>query len=148
MKKKTVSMTACFIFGLMLMMLNTSAFAIQGHGSNEKPKMTIPATTVDILTAVDKRVKDLENIISAKTLDKVHVTAFEIRDLLLALPEKPNSLADAGKTTLKSSLTKIKQQAGLLDKYGDSNDMAQTKAVFGKFKQEIEKIKKIPGLKP
>lgn len=145
MKKKMVIMTACLILGLML---NTSVFAIKGHESNEKPKMTIPATAGEIFTAVDKRVKDLENIITANTLDKVHVAAFEIRDLLLALPEKPNTLADAGKTALKSSLTKIKQQAGLLDKYGDSNDMAQTKAVFGKFKQEIEKIKKMPGLKP
>lgn len=145
MKKKMVIMTACLILGLML---NTSVFAKQGHESNEKPKMTIPATAGEIFTAVDKRVKDLENIIAANTLDKVHVAAFEIRDLLLALPEKPNTLAESGKTALKSSLTKIKQQAGLLDKYGDSNDMAQTKAVFGKFKQEIEKIKKMPGLKP
>lgn len=145
MKKKMMTLIVCLSLGLML---HTSVFAKQGHESNENLELAIPATAGEIFTAVDKRVKDLENIIAANTLDKVHVSAFEIRDLLLAMPDKTNTLADAEKTTLKSSLNKIKQLAGLLDKYGDTKDMAQTKAVFGKFKEEIEKIKKMPGLKP
>ncbi|MBA4367791.1 MAG: hypothetical protein C0403_09155 [Desulfobacterium sp.] len=145
MKKKMMIVIACFILGLML---DASVFAKQGHESNDNPKMAIPATASEIFTAVDMRVKDLENIIAANTLEKVHVAAFEIRDLLLALPEKPNTLSEEGKKALKSSLRIIKQQAGLLDKYGDANDMAQTKAVFRKYKEEIEKIKKMPDLKP
>ena len=147
MRIKMMTTTACLSLGLMLA-LGPSAFAKQGHESGENMKLKIPAAVAEILSAVDVRIGDLEKTIAANTLDKVHVTAFEIRDLLLALPDKPNTLSAEGKTALSSSLNKIKQQASLLDKYGDSGDLAQTKAVFGKFKDEIAKIKQLPGLKP
>lgn len=133
--------------GLFAGLIGTHTFAQQGHESAEKMKMQIPASTDEILAAVGSRTLDLEKTIEAKALAKVHVAAFEIRDLLLALPEKPNSLSAEEKTALTASLKKIKQQAGLLDKYGDAGDLPQTKAVFGKLKEEIEKIKQIPGLK-
>jgi hypothetical protein len=144
MRKNMKIVLAC----LPLVIVSICAFAQQGHESTENTKMTVPATVSEIFATVDVRITDLEKTIEANALDKVHITAFEIRDLLLALPEKPNSLSAEGKTALSSSLNRIKQQAGLLDKYGDTGDLAQTKAVFGKFKDEIEKIKQIPGLKP
>jgi hypothetical protein len=147
MRKKMMFMMACLTLGLILD-FGALAFAKQGHESTENMKVKIPATVDEILSAVDARIGELEKTIAANALDKVHVTAFEIRDLLLALPEKPNALSAEGKTALSSSLNKIKQQAGLLDKYGDSGDLAQTKAVFGKFKDEIAKIKQLSGLKP
>lgn len=147
MRTKTMAMMVFFTLGLMLG-AGPSVFAKQGHESAGDSKVTIPATVGEILAAVDLQIIDLEKTITAKALDKVHVTAFSIRDLLLALPDKPSALSATGKTALLSSLNKIKQQAGLLDKYGDSGDLAQTKAVFAKFKDEIEKIKQIPGLKP
>ncbi|MDO9265439.1 MAG: hypothetical protein Q7U02_15830 [Desulfosalsimonadaceae bacterium] len=147
MRKKMMSLTACLTLGLTLA-FGASTFAAQHKESTENSKVVIPATVNEIFSAVDTRVGELEKTIIANDLDKVHVTAFEIRDLLLALPEKPNTLTPEGKTALSSSLNKIKQQAGLLDKFGDSGDLAQTKAVFGKFKAEIGIIKQLPGLKP
>jgi len=147
MRTKTMVVMVFFALGLMFGVC-PSVYAIQGHESTGSSKVTVPATVAEILTAVDLQIADLEKTITANALDKVHVTAFSIRDLLLALPEKASALSPIGKATLTSSLSKIKQQAGLLDKYGDAGDLAQTKAVFVKFKDEIEKIKQIPGIKP
>lgn len=145
MRTKTILLLIYVTLGLMPG-LSSSAFAKQDHEATGNLQM--PATAGEILAAVNSQILELEKTIAAHALDKVHVKAFEIRDLLLALPEKTSTLSSQGKTALTSSLGKIKQQAGLLDKYGDSGDLAQLKVVFVKFKDEIEKIKQIPGLQP
>lgn len=147
MKTKSIMMVVCLTLGLTAG-LSPALSAQQGHDPGGKVHTAIPATAGEILAAVDAQLADLDKTIAAKALDKVHVTAFTIRDLLLALPEKTGDLAAPGKAALAAGLGKIKQQAGLLDKYGDAGDLAQTTAVFAKFKEEIEKIKKIPGLQP
>ena len=147
MKTKTIAMAVCLAVSLIAG-LCPAVFAQQHHEPGGKAHQTIPATAGEILTAVDTHLADLDRTIAAKALDKVHATAFAIRDLLLALPEKARDLPEPEKKALAASLGRIKQQAGLLDKYGDAGDLAQTTAVFGKFKEEIEKIKKIPGLQP
>jgi hypothetical protein len=140
-------MMVCLALALMAGVC-PAVFAQQGHEPGDKAKTAVPATAGEILTAVDMQLADLDKTVAAKALDKVHVMAFTIRDLLLALPEKTGSLPAPGKTALAASLGKIKQQAGLLDKYGDAGDLAQTTAVLAKFKEEIAKIKQIPGLQP
>ena len=147
MRTKTLLTAVCLALGLMAG-LGPAISAQQHHEPGSKAHQTTPATVGEILTAVDAKLADLDGTITAKALDKVHVTAFAIRDLLLTLPEKTGPLPEPEKKALAASLTKIKQQAGLLDKYGDAGDFAQTSAVFGKFKEEIEKIKQIPGLQP
>lgn len=147
MRTKTKGILIHLAFGLLFVVC-PSVFAQQGHESAGDSKVQIPATGGEILAAVDLQVAALEKTIAANELHKVHLSAFEIRDLLLALPAKTSALSAEGKTVLKSSLNKIKQQAGLLDKFGDSGDLAQTRAVFTKMKDEIEKIKGIQGLTP
>ena len=147
MKTKSIMMVICLTFGLTVG-LSPALSAQQGHDPGGKTQLAIPATPGEILAAVDAQLAELDKTIAAKALDKVHVTAFTIRDLLLALPEKTGDLAAPGKAALAAGLGKIKQQAGLLDKYGDAGDLAQTTAVFGKFKEEIARIKQIPGLQP
>lgn len=147
MRTKTKGILIHLAFGLMLVVC-PSVFAQQGHESAGDSKVQIPATVGEILAAVDLQVAALDKTIAANELHKVHLSAFEIRDLLLALPAKTSALPAQEKTALASDLKKIKQQAGLLDKFGDSGDLAQTRAVFVKMKDEIEKIKLIPGLNP
>lgn len=147
MRTKTLVVAVCLTLGLMAGS-SPAVFAQQGHDPGGKAHQAIPATAGEILAAVDAQLAELDKTIAAKALDKVHMTAFTIRDLLLALPEKTGALAAPEKTALTAGLVKIKQQAGLLDKYGDAGDLAQTTAVFAKFKEEVEKIKKIPGLQP
>ena len=146
-KTKTIMMVVCFALGLVAN-VSPAFSAQQQHDPGGKTHQAIPATAGEILTAVDTLLADLDKTIAAKALDKVHVTAFAIRDLLLALPEKTGAMPAEGKKALGASLGKIKQQAGLLDKYGDAGDLAQTTAVFAKFKEEVAKIKQMPGLQP
>jgi hypothetical protein len=147
MKTKTMALLMCITLGTMSG-LCSAVLAQQGHESTAEEHTAMPATVGGILAEVDTRTADLDKTIAAEELEKVHVTAFKIRDLLLTLPEKAGELPAPSKTALTASLTKIKQQAGLLDKYGDAGDLAQTKAVFTKFTAEIAKIKQIPGLQP
>lgn len=118
------------------------------HEASEPTSKTvaIPATVQGIFDEVTKSLATLDKLVAAKDLDNVHEQAFTARDLLLALPDKAKDLSAEAKTSLTASLARIKQQATLLDKYGDAGDAAQVKAVLAKFKEEIEKIKKTVGL--
>jgi hypothetical protein len=147
MRTKTKMMLVCFVCGLMLGVYSP-LFAQQGHGPIAESKVAVSATVRDILKDVDLRLADLDKVIGAGELDKVHLIAFDIRDMLMVLPQKRSDLPVQGKTALTAGLNKINQQAGLLDKFGDAKNLAQTKMVFMKFKEEIGKIKEIPDLNP
>ncbi len=112
-------------------------------GEKHEEKTAIPETAAAIITAVDEHVKELDTVVAGDKLAEVHKLAFAARDLLAALPDKLNSIPKDVSASLTTSLGKIRQQAELLDKYGDAGNVAQTKAVLGKFKAEIESIKKL-----
>lgn len=132
--------------GLALVFACGSAWAAEHHGDADK-KTEIPDTVDGIFAEVTEHLEMLEKTVTDKKLDAVHELAFEIRDLLLALPDKTKDLASDKKTALADALKKIKQEAGLLDKYGDAGDATQTKSVLGKFKTDIEAIRKLVGAK-
>ncbi len=142
MKTKTNMMVFCLACGLMVGGFSL-VFAQQGHEPLADKTATVPATVEDILANVDLQLTALNKVIIAKELDRVHVIAFEIRDMLMVLPQKRSDLQPQEKTALIASLHNIKQQATLLDKFGDSSNLVQTKKVFTKFEDEIGKIKEI-----
>jgi hypothetical protein len=111
-----------------------------GHGKREE-SVQIPATVADILATVDQRIAALEQAIVNNQLAKVHGEAFAARDLLVALPTKATTLNPAQRKTLDAALGRIRQQATLLDKFGDAGDVTQTRAVFTRFKAEIANIR-------
>lgn len=111
----------------------------QPHGGDEP--VAIPATVDGILAAVDQRVAAIDQAIADGKLAKVHGEAFAARDLLAALPEKVGGLGEAKAKALAAAIGRIRQQAGLLDKFGDAGDVAQTRAVLARFKQEIAGIR-------
>lgn len=110
------------------------------HHGHDEP-VAIPATVAEILAAVDRHVAAIDRAIVSGALAKVHGEAFAARDLLAALPEKVNGLSAADAKTLATAVGRIRQQAGLLDKFGDAGDAAQTRAVLARFKQEIAGIR-------
>jgi hypothetical protein len=109
-------------------------------------KMNIPTSVGEIFQAVDERLKTLDQLIKEGGLLRVHGVAFETRDLLFALPSKATALSEQQKKNLKTHLKKIRQQAALLDKYGDAKNANMTKAVFRKFQAEIRAIKSLIGM--
>lgn len=119
------------------------------HATEKKsPAQPIPPDVAGTLSLVDKKLSELDGVVAANKLADVHASAFEIRDALLTLPEKAKTLPADKQTALASALNRVKQDAKLLDKYGDANDAAQTKEVLAKFKAEIESIGKIVGPPP
>lgn len=121
----------------------------QAHGEHghAEGKAEIPATAAAIFDEVDEHLEQLDGVVASGKLGGVHELAFDIRDMLLALPEKATGLSPDNSKALATSLGKIKQQAGLLDKFGDAGDAAQTKVVLSKFKAEIERVKGLVGAK-
>lgn len=110
-----------------------------GHGHDEP--VIIPATVDTILAAVDQRVAAIDQAIVSGELAKVHNEAFAARDLLAALPGKVDRLGAAEAKALDAAIGRIRQQAALLDKFGDAGDAAQTRTVLTRFKQEIAHIR-------
>ena len=130
---KRVILAFCFI---VLLSFDNSGYAQHGHGS----KVKIPDTISEMMHAVDEHLGALDQLIVKGELHRVHKIAFETRDLLFALPAKV-SPSELEEIKLNTSLKKIKQQAGLLDKYGDAGNARLTKVVLKKFKEEIETLK-------
>lgn len=121
----------------------TTAGTAGAHEHSHDAEVSIPATLDALLTEVDERVDEIDAAIAGGQLAKVHGEAFAARDLIAAIPGKVSGLSDADSKALAASIARTKQQAGLLDKFGDTGDTAQTKAVLAKFKAEITSIKKV-----
>ncbi len=118
----------------------------QHHGHDES--VAIPATVDALLAAVDQRVAAIDQAIATGKLAKVHNEAFAARDLLAALPGKVAGLDPADAKALDAAIGRVRQQAGLLDKFGDAGDATQTRAVLARFKTEIAGIRQQVAGKP
>ena len=118
----------------------------QSHGGDEP--VAVPATSDEILAAVDQRIAAIDQAIAGGKLAKVHGEAFAARDLLAALPEKVTGLNPEEAKALDAAIGRIRQQAALLDKFGDAGDAAQTRAVLARFKKEIAGIRQQVEGKP
>jgi len=143
-------MTNIFIglVALSLLISAHSALADEGHEHTGKGSVHQASDAIaEIFSEVDKRLAALDRTLEKGDLHRVHEIAFETRDLLLTTPLKATSLSDKRKSDLQKSLKKIRQQAALLDKYGDAGNARMTKVVLGKFKTEIQSIKKMMGTK-
>lgn len=128
----------------------TSAAPAAGHGQQhgrDEP-VAIPATIAEILAAADRRVAAIDRAIAGGGLAKVHAEAFAARDLLAALPQKVAGLNPEEAKALDAAIGRVRQQAGLLDKFGDAGDAAQTRAVLARFKKEIAGIRQQVEGKP
>ncbi|HRD66704.1 MAG TPA: hypothetical protein PKY50_11170 [Candidatus Competibacter sp.] len=120
---------------------NAQPGAADSHGYGREAAAEIPATIDGILAAVDQRVAAIDQAIADKKLATVHGEAFAARDLLAALPEKMTGLNPAEAKALDAAIGRVRQQAALLDKFGDAGDVAQTRTVLARFKIEIAGIR-------
>ena len=131
----TVALSATFI-------LVRFASAAAEHERKEG-KEKIPATVANIWQEVKEHEEELGKIITDKKLDKVHEVAFEIRDLVNALPDKSMDLPADKLAKLKSNAKYVADIAKRLDESGDAGDAVNTKAQadrLAKFLQDIETL--------
>lgn len=115
----------------------TSAVAEQEHQEGEEK---IPATVSGIWAEVKEHEEQLGKIITDKKLDRVHEAAFEIRDLVNALPDKSMDLPADKLAKVKSNAKYVADIARRLDESGDAGDQVATEANFKKLGDFLKTI--------
>ncbi len=119
-----------------------------GHARKEsghvEEELKIPKDAKGIWKEINYRVAKLEETIKKGELNKVHIVAFEIRDLANALPEASEDIVPNNKRKyLKGYVKRIGQHAKNLDKYGDAGNAGKTKAEFEQFVKRLEYLAKL-----
>jgi hypothetical protein len=117
-----------------------AAWAAEEEHEHTEGKMKIPDTAAGIWSEVKEHEEQLGKIITDKKLDKVHEVAFEIRDMVNALPDKSKDLAADKLAKVKTNTKFIADLADRLDKSGDANDQAGTEANFKKLQGILKTI--------
>jgi len=115
------------------------ALAADEHEDNEVATK-IPTTISGIWGEVKEGEANLSTIITDKKLDKVHEAAFEIRDLVNALPDKSIDLPADNLAKVKSNAKYVADIAKRLDESGDAGDQAGTEANFKKLQNFLKII--------
>jgi hypothetical protein len=128
-----------FVASLFMAVLFYQTLAIADETSSEKTK--IPATSTEILAAIDQHENELNKTIQADKLDEVHHHAFAIRDLVDALPEHSSQLSSDKLEQVKTNMKYIDVLAKRLDTSGDAKDKAATQANFTKLQKLLESIR-------
>lgn len=100
----------------------------------------IPATISGIWAEVKEHEEQLGTIIADKKLDKVHEVAFEIRDMVNALPDKSMDLPADNLAKVKSNAKYVADIANRLDESGDAGDQTATEANFTKLQGLLKTI--------
>lgn len=124
--------------------------AVDEHGGHHEASETMRTraaseTLGGLWRAVKAQEEELDNLIKAKDLGKVHHVAFAIRDLVAAMPEKSGQLSAEQQAKLKSNVKYIATVAERLDAAGDASN--QSAAETG-FKQLQSLLGTIEGLYP
>lgn len=91
--------------------------------------------------------EELGKLIAGNKLDNVHEVAFDIRDLVNALPAKSKELAADNLAKLKADAKFVADLAKRLDKSGDAKDQAGTEASYKKLQGVLKTIESLypPG---
>ena len=136
MKTKTFVIAALSVaFALVRL-----APAAEEHEHKEGKAEKMPTTVAGIWSEVKEHEEQLGKTIADKKLDKVHEVAFEIRDMVNALPDKSKDLPADKLAKVKANAKFVTDIAKRLDDSGDANDQAGTEANFKKLQGILRTI--------
>ena len=107
---------------------------------HKEGEANIPNTVGGIWAEVKEHEEELGKTIADKKLDKVHEAAFEIRDLVNALPDKSMDLPADNLAKVKSSARYVADIANRLDESGDAGDQVATEANFTKLQGLLKTV--------
>ncbi len=106
--------------------------------AQDKAKITIPDTVPAIWAEINKQDADLTAAIQAKKLADVHHLAYNIRDLVAALPDK--APADK-KARVEGGAKNVAALADKLDAAGDNSKQADAEAGLKQLDALLKQIK-------
>ncbi len=144
------------LLGLSASLLGV-AFAGCGSKATETAPETAPAmdnaapatTNADFTGAaatwkqIQSAKADLDKIIAAKELSKVHEAAFKVRDLVKTLPAQSSGLAADKMATLNIQVKNVEQLAGKLDEAGDANNLSATQENQAGLNDTLDTVKEL-----
>lgn len=107
---------------------------------HKEGEANIPNTVGGIWAEVKEHEEELGKTIADKKLDKVHEAAFEIRDLVNALPDKSMDLPADNLAKVKSNARYVADIANRLDESGDAGDQVATEANFTKLQGLLKTV--------
>ncbi len=128
---------AVLTLGLGVMPLLRTA---EAHEHDEGKPEKIPDTVAGIWNEVNEHEAELGKIIADKKLDQVHEVAYEIRDMVNALPDKSKDLPAEKLVKVKACTKYVADIATRLDASGDAGDQASTEANFKKLQSFLKTI--------
>jgi hypothetical protein len=127
-------------FMFFMLGLSVATFQLSLADEDSEVATKIPATISGIWGAVKEGEANLSAIITDKKLDKVHVAAYAIRDLVNALPDKSTDLPADNLAKVKSYAKYVADLATRLDVSGDAGDQDTTEANFKKLQNFLKSI--------
>ncbi len=150
MKRRLSKTCVRVVLAAGLLVAPAPVLAGEEHGTHHemqaKGKPVAGHETVGgILQAVKDREGELDTLVKAKELGKVHEVAFAIRDLVAELPEKSGQLSAEQQAKLKGNVKYVATIAERLDAAGDAKNQSATEAGF---KQLQSVLGAIEGLYP
>lgn len=119
------------------------------HEEGHESDMESPDHPDAIVSQLLTRDLTVQHYIAEGELTKIHVPAFEARDLAQDLEGSAHGLTADDTSKLSTAVKRIASTAKELDKYGDANDAAKTDIVYRSFAKAIQDIKSIyPNANP
>ncbi len=110
------------------------------HSASKNNDMVL-GSPKEIWTAIDSKVAELEKIIRAGELEKVHHEAFAIRDMTAALPAKSSELSPENLKKINANVKYVATLAERLDASGDAKDRDGVKAQYEKLIQVLKQMR-------
>lgn len=114
------------------------------HGAGES--VTPAGTPQEIWTQITDQQRQLEAVLQSGELAHVHLLAFNIRDLSVALAQKSSGLAAGDAAKLQQTVEQVKASASKLDEFGDAGNLTGVKDEYVRFQQELADLKRSTGV--
>lgn len=128
------------LLGLLIGVWRLPLASAADEHEHKEGKAAIPSTVGGIWDEVKEHEEQLGKLISDKKLDQVHEVAFEIRDLVNALPDKSKDLPADKLAKLKANAKFVADLAKRLDESGDAKNQGGTEANFKKLQGILKTI--------
>lgn len=106
----------------------------------EAKEMKKSGNVSDTLKEIKDHENHLQTLIQNGELEKVHETAFMIRNLAKVVQEKSEGLSPVDHNKVRYTVDEISKVAKRLNRYGDVDDKAKTLEEFGRLQTLIQTL--------
>jgi hypothetical protein len=103
-------------------------------------QIDIPDKTTEILSLLGSRNRDIRELINKGSFGEIYVSAFQAKELALALEFKMKELPQARQLTVSAAIERVVRSAWQLDNYGDLGDRDLINEAYGAFAGAVQEL--------